>query len=151
MTSQRCPDCDAVLVGKTCVICGGKPTAEVAQAKIPICVRCRIEVANANALYTICDGCKAEDLHELQIRTGAPHLPRTGTGELISGLAQRFSLKEAGPYQGSADQDVRIKRHVERLRARGLDETAARRIAEDLVADPAHREGCSICGNLKSP
>jgi hypothetical protein len=92
----------------------------------------------------LCEYCEVADLPGLTPELERPR-PPGGAQELVAALAKQFvaSLPDRGPT--GVVLSPAVVTHQARLQARGLDAHAALRLAEAMVADPAHRAGCEIC------
>lgn len=80
-------------------------------------------------------------------REAAP-LRAPDPGDKAEGKSTR---KGTGDGQGADERQALatpVKAHAARLVAKGLDPDRARLLAEDLVKDPTHREGCPVCRGL---
>ena len=121
------------------------PVGAMGQSRrIPACLHCGAIVPGAHVLYTLCPRCIA----------GGPEPPltlshpsdREAHRRLISDTAGRMALRRRA--RGSREEPLAgpVVAHRDRLKARGLPEASALRLAEGMVSDPAHRMTCAICG-----
>lgn len=137
----RCPECDAIVRGTTCIICGRKVTAPAGSAggpsKIPHCVYCGNPVLGAKSLYTICRACKGDEPADAPNPVDVKALVR----EVLAKVSAPSKLDQR---QSVAPPHV-TRYHAERLMRRGLEETAAWRTAEAMVQDPEHVGRCDVC------
>lgn len=152
-TRKVCPRCDAVISGDTCIICGGKPNGDGDQRRVPICVRCGVPEGKTRwrCHPHICDACdEAEYQRDVDLLESlqSSRAPRNGSGQ----QANLEGAQKSGNVPGAVEnpstkqpKDPRVAEHANRFRARGLEARQARLLAEDLVRDPAHRQGCPIC------
>lgn len=117
------------------------------ETPIPQCLRCGGRFPKAKALWIICEECGERELRELSAKCEVPMSRHPQSAHAMIGeLARKVALSFG---QGDGDRTplppASVLHHLERLKARGLDEGAARRLAESMALDPQHRAECPIC------
>ncbi len=120
----------------------------VPEKLVPQCLRCGGKFPKAKALWIICEACANRDL-EIQsgsftLTSQGGHNTSTGAliGQLAGEMARQLSTKDG---DRTPLPPASVLHHLERLKARGLDEGAARRLAESMALDPQHRAECPFC------
>jgi hypothetical protein len=99
-------------------------------------------VPSSKSLWTLCEYCINADL---EIVEAPPRHPQ-GTHALIVDLAREMALQfPDGNGNHAPLPPAAVLHHEARLMARGVDQSAARRLATAMATDPAHRVGCAVC------
>jgi hypothetical protein len=118
------------------------PFVSERETPIPHCCRCGRDVPQARSLWTLCEYCVNGDF---ELIAATPRHPQ-GTHAMIGELARKVALSFGqGDGDHTALPPAAVLHHEARFLARGLDQGAARRLAEALATDPSHRAGCAIC------
>ncbi len=112
------------------------------QQKIPRCVSCGRDVPAARQLYTLCRVCQ-DPAPSKKLVLRHPQ----GTHALIGDVAQKLGWTQGIVEDAKGNVLVGpALAHYDNLRKRGLSDASARRLAESLVIDAAHRALCMVCG-----
>ena len=124
MASQRCEDCEAVIVGGQCVICGWTPK----RASDP---------GSLNRDPSVPGG-----IHGRSI-AGPSYAPPSADQEkrirgLLHDLTQKFTPT-------SQQRPLPVQEHARRFIELGLTQPRAFDLATAMAEDPAHRSQCAIC------
>ncbi len=183
MGSRRCPDCDAVLIGTCCVICDYRAPAKprVLPTEPPLPAPTPEQRERVKALLrgvaeklshplsirrreTPCGKCGGSRMlrrsrvapgmwYVVCLRCGTATAKVPGEGEATAAWRRGEAAAPNPRYPWGRNPDDRARAHAEALMRRGIGDLQAWRVAEDLVADPAHRQGCAICsvGNGGEP
>lgn len=109
---------------------------------VPRCCRCHRDMPSASSVWTLCEECIRHDL-AISVTPVTRHPP--GPQAMIAALARDMARSLAKREHKPDRIPAAVQWHMARLHARGVDTRSARRLAESLATDPAHRAGCEHC------